>query len=187
MAAPHPGPRPTVYELPRSWSGMRRDWGVLTFYQRFESVVGLLLTLSVAVVIVLALFRLCGEVVSVLILDALNPLDHAIFQRVFGNIMTLLIALEFNHTLRYVNGERGIIQARTVVLIAVLALARKIIITDLHAATPASLAALGALALSLGVTYRLMGNGPLRLPRPRPPGGRHSNRADRLRSPAVVE
>jgi uncharacterized membrane protein (DUF373 family) len=157
MAAPHPGPRPTVYELPRSWSGMRRDWGVLTFYQRFESVVGLLLTLSVAVVIVLALFRLCGEVVSVLILDALNPLDHAIFQRVFGNIMTLLIALEFNHTLQYVIArELGIIQARIVVLIALLALARKVIVVDLHAETPASIAALATLALALGATYWLI-------------------------------
>jgi uncharacterized membrane protein (DUF373 family) len=169
------------------WADLRRDWPVLTLYQRFEAAVTVLLTGVVSAVILVALYRLVVSVVDTLLLRSLNPLDHAVFQNVFGEIMTLLIALEFNHTLRYVNGERGIIQARTVVLIAVLALARKIIITDLHAATPASLAALGALALSLGVTYRLMGNGPLRLPRPRPPGGRHSNRADRLRSPAVVE
>jgi uncharacterized membrane protein (DUF373 family) len=174
-------------ERPHDWTDLRRDWPVLTLYQRFEAAVTVLLTGVVSAVILVALYRLIVSVVGTVVLRPLNPLDHAVFQKVFGEIMTLLIALEFNHTLQYVTGERGIIQARIVVLIAVLALARKVIITDLHAATPESLAALGALALSLGVTYRLMGNGPLRLPRPRPPGGRHSNRADRLRSPAVVE
>jgi len=52
-------------------------------------------------------------------------------------IMTVLIALEFNHTLQDVLArERGIIQARTVVLIALLALARKVIIIDLYATAP---------------------------------------------------
>jgi len=41
-------------------------------------------------------------------LGTLNPLEHAVFQRVFGEIMTLLIALEFNHTLQYViSRDRG--------------------------------------------------------------------------------
>jgi hypothetical protein len=60
-------------------------------------------------------------VVDSILLRALNPLDHAVFQQVFGAIMTLLIALEFNHTLRYVGpSARGIIQARIVILIALL-------------------------------------------------------------------
>jgi hypothetical protein len=32
----------------------------------------------------------------------MNPLEHSVFQQVFGEIMTVLIALEFNHTLQYV-------------------------------------------------------------------------------------
>ena len=71
--------------------------------------------------------------------------------------MTLLIALEFNHTLRYVApGARGIIQARIVILIALLALARKIIVADLFEIAPAELLGLAALSLSLGVTYWLV-------------------------------
>ena len=88
------------------------------------------------------------------------------FQQVFGEIMTLLIAMEFNHTLQYaISGERGIIQARVVVLIALLALARKVIILDVQDLTPASVASLGVLALSLGATYWLIGE-----PKPRSPG-----------------
>ena len=63
-------------------------------------------------------------------------------QSVFGEILIVLIALEFNHTLQYVIArERGIIQAKVVILIAALALVRKIIVTDLSAASAASVAA----------------------------------------------
>jgi uncharacterized membrane protein (DUF373 family) len=130
---------------------------VLSIYERFEASVAILLTLVIAMVIVLALYRLVISVVQTLVLGSLNPLDHSVFQRVFGEIMTLLIALEFNHTLHYViTGERGIIHTKMVILIAELALARKIIVTDLFQATPASTLGLATLMLALGVSYWLM-------------------------------
>jgi uncharacterized membrane protein (DUF373 family) len=136
---------------------MRRDWNILTLYQRFEAGVALVLTAVIAVIIVIALFRLGADVLNTLVFQTLDPLDHATFQRVFGNIMTLLIALEFNHTLQYVVArELGIVQARIVVLIALLALARKVIVMDLQAESPASIAALAALALGLGAAYWLI-------------------------------
>jgi uncharacterized membrane protein (DUF373 family) len=126
-------------------------------YQRFEASVALVLTFVIAVVIIVALYRLVISVTEVLVLKSLNPLDHSVFQTVFGEIMTLLIALEFNHTLHYViTGERGIIHTKMVILIAELALARKIIVTDLFQAPPVSTLALAVLMLSLGVTYWLM-------------------------------
>ena len=71
--------------------------------------------------------------------------------------MTLLIALEFNHTLQYtVSRDKGIIQARVVVLIALLAVVRKVIVVDLQDASPASLAALDGLVLCLVLTYWLI-------------------------------
>jgi uncharacterized membrane protein (DUF373 family) len=126
-------------------------------YQRFEAAIALVLTVVVGAVIVVALYRLIVSVTIILVLQSLNPLDHAVFQRVFGEIMTLLIALEFNHTLQFVvNGERGIIHTKLVLLIAQLALARKVIIMDLFQAQPSSLLALAALVFSLGVTYWLV-------------------------------
>lgn len=107
--------------------------------------------------ILVALGRLVVSVVDTLVLQSLNPLEHGVFQTVFGEILTVLIALEFNHTLQYViTRERGIVQAKIVVLIAVLALVRKVIVTDLSAVGPASAASLAALLLALGVTYWLM-------------------------------
>ena len=141
----------------RNWADVHQAWKTLATYERFEVVVALLLRAVISVIIVVALFRLIAGVVDTILLRALNPLDHVVFQQVFGAIMTLLIALEFNHTLRYVApGARGIIQARIVILIALLALARKIIVADLFEIAPATLLGLAALALSLGVTYWLV-------------------------------
>jgi len=141
----------------RSWADVRNAWKTLAAYERFEVLVALLLRGVIGIIIVVALYRLIAGVVDTILLRALNPLDHAVFQQVFGAIMTLLIALEFNHTLRYVApGTRGIIHARIVILIALLALARKIIVADLFEIAPAELLGLAALSLSLGVTYWLV-------------------------------
>jgi uncharacterized membrane protein (DUF373 family) len=143
--------------LPHNLTEIRRDWPVLGMYQRFEAFVAVVLTLIIAAVILVALWRLTIRVVDTLVLQSLNPLEHGVFQAVFGEILTVLIALEFNHTLQYViTRERGIIQARIVVLIAVLALVRKIIVTDLSTIPPAALAAEAALLLALGVSYWLI-------------------------------
>jgi uncharacterized membrane protein (DUF373 family) len=69
----------------------------------------------------------------------------------------VLIALEFNHSLLGVLERRhSIVQVRTVVLIALLAIARKFIILDLKEAEPPLLVALGAAALALGAVYWLV-------------------------------
>ena len=146
-----------VTELPRSWTTIRRDWSVLSLYQRFETLVVFVLTLVIGIVILVALCRLVAGVIDTLVLRALNPLAHAVFQRVFGDIMTLLIALEFNHTLQYsITSARGIVQTRAVILIAQLALARKVIVIDLLDAEPWSVGALAVLAVALGAVYWLI-------------------------------
>jgi uncharacterized membrane protein (DUF373 family) len=140
--------------------GLKRlqdDWPLLTYYQRFESMVALVLTLLIGLVIVVALFRLSFAVISGLLLGALDPLDHVVFQTIFGEIMTLLIALEFNHTLQYVvTRQQSIIQTTVVVLIALLALARKFIILDLHTVSADQLFGLAGATVALGVTYWLV-------------------------------
>jgi len=147
----------TARELPRNWTDIRRDWPGLTAYQRFETTVAFLLTLVIAAVIVIALCRLVMTAFEVLIIRALNPLEHEVFQLVFGEILTLLIALEFNHTLQYViTREKGIVQARVVIIIAQLAMARKIIVTDLTAVSPTWVVALATLVVSLGAAYWLV-------------------------------
>src|SRR5436190_6098442 len=139
------------------WTRVQTRWAVLSHYQRFEGFVALVLTLVIGLVILVALFRLTFSVVSGLLLGLLDPLDHDVFQAVFGEILTLLIALEFNHTLQYVvKREQSIIQTKVVLLIALLAVARKIVILDLTGADAGQLLALAAITLALGAAYWLM-------------------------------
>ena len=141
----------------RKWEAVKSEWAILSYYQRFESLVAFALTLVVVSIILVALYRLASEVIVGLLLGVLDPLDHRIFQSVFGEIMTLLIALEFNHTLQYVvKREQSIIQTKVVLLIALLAMARKFIILDLSAVSGEQLLGLAAITLVLGVVYWLM-------------------------------
>jgi uncharacterized membrane protein (DUF373 family) len=142
---------------PSSLSHLRAQWAILSYYQRFEGLVALVLTLVIALIVVVALFRLTYGVMTGLLLGALDPLDHGIFQSVFGEILTLLIALEFNHTLQYVvRREQSIIQTKIVLLIALLAVARKFIVLDLSGVDAAQLFGLAAITLALGVAYWLV-------------------------------
>ncbi|MGQ0952398.1 phosphate-starvation-inducible PsiE family protein [Acinetobacter baumannii] len=77
----------------------RAQWAVMTFYERFEQVIALALSAIIAVIIVVSLLQLISIVFSLLVIDAFNPLDHKVFQTVFGMIMTLLIAMEFKHSI----------------------------------------------------------------------------------------
>ncbi len=135
-----------------------RYWGVMNFYQRFEHLVALVLISLIAIVILVALWHLSLNIFTTLLFRGADPLDHRVFQDTFGMIMTLLIAMEFKHSiLRVMDRSEHIVQARTVVLIAILALARKFIILDTSVTTPAAVAALAFGLLALGGVWYLLG------------------------------
>jgi uncharacterized membrane protein (DUF373 family) len=86
----------------------------------------------------------------------LDPTDYTVFQSVFGAILTVIIALEFKRSL-LVSTERqqSVVQVRTVVLIALLAIVRKLLILDVSQATT-QLFALATAIIALGVVYWLV-------------------------------
>ena len=141
----------------RPESDTQKYWGVMTFAERFEHVVALTLSVVIGVIVLVALWRLIHQVFTLLVLGVLDPLDHKIFQAVFGMIMTLLIAMEFKHSiLKVIERQSHIIQVKAVILIAQLALARKFIILDFSSTSAGKLAALGFAVLVLGVVYYLL-------------------------------
>ncbi|BCU05910.1 phosphate-starvation-inducible PsiE family protein [Allochromatium tepidum] len=132
-------------------------WGVMNFYERFEQVIAMMLGVVIAVIITIALWRLVREVFVMLVMGSLDPLDHTVFQGVFGMIMTLLIAMEFKYSIiKVVYRKAHIIQVKTVILIAQLALARKFIILDLKSTEAMEIFALGFSVLVLAVAHWLM-------------------------------
>ena len=136
----------------------RLRWEPLTFYQKFEDAVIHALTFLIAIIVVLALWNLIQGIVSGDLLPSLvGVTDHKAFQVVFGMIFTVIIALEFEKTILVLRERRdSIVQVRTVILIALLAILRKLIIIDLAATDALHLFALATTTLALGVVFWLV-------------------------------
>lgn len=136
---------------------IRMYWKPVALHERFEKMIAMVLSVAIAVIIIVSLIQVIRTIILMLLVDALNPLDHTVFQAVFGMIMTLLIAMEFLHSVvrMAVRGD-SLIQVKTVLLIGLLALARKFIILDPAETSPGKIAALGAATLALGAVYWLL-------------------------------
>ena len=131
---------------------------LLTFYERFEQVVILILTGLIAIVVVFAVWNLGLKIFhAVLSPQNFGPTDYSVFQAIFGAIFTVIIALEFKRSLLVVaQRQESIVQVRTVILIALLAIVRKVIILDLASTEALQLFALAAAILALGAVYWLV-------------------------------
>ncbi len=135
----------------------REAWPALSFYERFEQIVCLVITFLIACLIAAATWHLVARVAELLLLDAADPANQAVFQAVFGMVMTVLIALEFKHSmLGVLERKHGVIHVRSVVLLALLALVRKFIIIDATKTEPMTLIGLAFAVLALGGVYWLV-------------------------------
>jgi uncharacterized membrane protein (DUF373 family) len=132
----------------------RQAWPSLSTYKRFEQAVSLILTGLIGVIIVAALINLTFRVFTLVLFGLLDPAEHSVFQSVFGMIFTVLIALEFNHSIIGVlERKESIVHVKAVVLIALLALARKFIILDASTTEPMTIIGLAIAVLALGAVY----------------------------------
>ena len=99
----------------------------------------------------------CDQCIDRGITNTFDPTDYAVFQTVFGMIFTVIIALEFKRSLLVLAERReSIVQVRAVILIALLAVVRKLIILDLKHTEAFQLLALAASILALGGVYWLV-------------------------------
>src|ERR1700676_5569676 len=138
----------------------RQKFRLLSLYQRFEHVIVMFLTALIAVIVIAAVWNLSLKILFGLVLSgSLDPSDYTVFQAVFGMILTVIIALEFKKSLLVV-AERGdtVVQIRSVVVIALLAICRKVIILDLSETDALHVLAFAAAILALGVVYWLVRN-----------------------------
>jgi uncharacterized membrane protein (DUF373 family) len=136
----------------------RMRWRGLSFYQKFEHAVVLVLVGLIAVVVIAAVWSLAVKILFGLVLSGrVDPTDPAVFQAVFGMIFTVIIALEFKRSLQIVTERRdSVVQVRAVILIAMLAIVRKLIILDIGPANTGELFGLAAAILALGAVYWLV-------------------------------
>src|SRR6195256_1530271 len=136
----------------------RAEFKLLSLYQRFEHVVILILTALIAIVVIVAVWNLSLKILFALVLSgSFDPSDYSAFQAVFGMIFTVIIALEFKKSLLVVAARKDrVVQIQAVVMIALLAVCRKVLILDLTETDAWHILSLAAAILALGGVFWLI-------------------------------
>lgn len=143
--------------LKDEFSDLRQQLRLMTLYQKFEHASILILSGIIAVIVAFSIWHLALRVLVSILTSGFDPTDYDVFQAVFGMIFTVIIALEFKRSLLVVaERQTSVVQARAVVLIALLAVVRKLIILDLKTTDALQLLALAAAILALGIVYWLV-------------------------------
>ncbi|MGA8551199.1 MAG: phosphate-starvation-inducible PsiE family protein [Stellaceae bacterium] len=137
-------------------------------YDRFELIISAVLLIVISAIIIytttVMVMTLIGDI------DAgIHFTDQNALKETFGLILTILILIEFNHSIALAMRRRsGVLEVRVVILISIIVIARKLILLDYAKTGLDTLLGLGGLALSLGALYWLLSD----VERRRPPAVR---------------
>jgi uncharacterized membrane protein (DUF373 family) len=137
----------------------KTDWRKLATYQHFERIALICVVVMLAVLTVFAIVFAAIRIFDDLALGEAF-LDKAALQDTFGLILTVIILLEFNHSIYLALVRRtGAVQTRIVVLIVVLVVARKLMLLDVTNLDLQTLLGFAGLLLALGGLYWLISDG----------------------------
>jgi uncharacterized membrane protein (DUF373 family) len=134
----------------------KRRWKDMAPYEIFEQITSRVVMFFVSIIIVYSLILMAIELYEQFGLG-LAFMESESLRDVFGSILTILILIEFNHSIVVaISKKSGILQARPIVLITILVIARKVILLDFNTATFEKMLAISALAVAFGLLYWLM-------------------------------
>jgi uncharacterized membrane protein (DUF373 family) len=130
----------------------------------FESV----LTIGILAVLSVVLAAAFIDIAYVIYLEILTPpifiVDASGLMGLFGLLLVLLIGLELIQTVEaYLDDD--VIHVDLVVLVAIIAIARKVIVWDIEKYSYIDLLSLAAMTTALGVTYFLIKRAEFSIPR----------------------
>lgn len=132
--------------------------GLARLFDMFEGAAMLILSICITLVACLGLLHVVVAVAKLIIHAGLAPTEPAVLQEIFGLFFTVLIALEFRHSILVLPGSesQGMVRMRSVLLIGMMAAVRKFIVLDLNGVNVRELLALSAAVLSLSAAYWLV-------------------------------
>jgi uncharacterized membrane protein (DUF373 family) len=118
----------------------------------------LVLTLCIMVVAAVGLVHVLYAVFEMLRTATLSPTNPLLLQNLFGLFFTVLIALEFKHSILVSPDapSHSMVRMRSVLLIGMMATVRKFIVLDLSRVDVMEVLALSAAILALGIVYWLV-------------------------------
>jgi uncharacterized membrane protein (DUF373 family) len=134
----------------------KADWKQFLTYEFFERAASRIVMLFIAIIIVYTLILMAMTLFDQI---KFSPayIDTDSLRDVFGSILSILILIEFNHSIALALAKRsGVLQARPIVLITILVIARKVILLDFATTTFEQLIGIGALALAFGLLFWLI-------------------------------
>jgi uncharacterized membrane protein (DUF373 family) len=144
----------------RSW----RIWQKFFDYELFERIALGSLMCLLGVIIVYVTVLVVVQIANDFMLGA-SFLDNAVLRDTFGSILTIVILLEFNHSIYIALKQKsGAIQIRVIIRITVLVIARKLMLQEVAATNFQTLLGFGGLLLALGALYWLISSADRRNP-----------------------
>nr|WP_239027587.1 phosphate-starvation-inducible PsiE family protein [Geomonas nitrogeniifigens] len=137
-------------------SRARGGGGMLRAIKRFEK--GIIMVLVVLMSVVLLLSTL--ELAWIIIVDIISPpvllLDISELLDIFGLFMLVLIGIELLDTIAKTYMAESVDHAQIVMAVAIIAIARKVIILDVKELSGLALLGIAAIILALSVGYFLI-------------------------------
>ena len=122
---------------------------------RFERVVTAALLVMMAAVVLLAALELAW----ILVLDVLSPpvflLEIGELLEIFGHFLLVLIGIELMHSLKIYMEQRAV-HVQAVLTVALIAVARKIIVLDPDMTSPEAVLGIAAIVLALTLGLALL-------------------------------
>ncbi|MGH7113816.1 MAG: phosphate-starvation-inducible PsiE family protein, partial [Stellaceae bacterium] len=134
----------------------KKEFKFHTAYDHFETMISGILLVIISIIIVYSLILVVITIVEDFHTGVYFAQAGAI-KDTFGLILGLLILIEFNHSIALgMRSRSGVLQVRVIILLAIIVIARKLILLNYEKVAMDTLLGLGGLALSLGALYWLL-------------------------------
>lgn len=129
--------------------------GIDPILRKFETVLIAALLVMMAVVVALATLDLAWIIVKDIVSPPVLLLDANELLEIFGIFLLVLIGLELLETIHSYYLDRTV-RVEVVIIVAIIAIARKVIIVDYKSLTTFTLFDVGAVVLGLSIGYYLI-------------------------------
>ncbi len=135
---------------------LKKEGALHALYTRFELVVSAILLILISLIIIYSVIILAITLFNEFT-SGIHLIEATALKDTFGLMLSILILIEFNHSIALSLRRRsGVLQVRVIILIAIVVIARKLILLDYAITSLQILLGLGGLALSLGALYWLL-------------------------------
>lgn len=129
----------------------------MKYLRTFENIIIWILVVMMVMVLMISIVQLGYSVFIYLTDEPFHILDEKTMMGLLGSILIVLIGIELLDTIK-VYLKDDVVHVEIVVLVAIIALARKVIVMDFDKYSYGMLIALGVLVLTLALGYYLIKN-----------------------------